>query len=313
MGKRKSSPSDRDECADEGASSPSAQSTQEDSTVDDIDLDSDKLIKTLNALSTCQFRDQCIPSEKLTYAAKSHSAASHPQKVVTIDFKASADLSKEELDSCFALIEKTSRADYEPSSFGWHPKRKRKEMRESEMRYLLVREPVNTAKDGDVGTAVDLKGVETVAGFLSFMLTHDSVPSVPVLYLYEIHLESRLRGTGLGAHLMALAETVARKTGVEKVMLTCFVSNEKARRFYEQREFARDASSPEERRTRRKVVKVDHVILSKRVGRGGGEKEGPGGENGGNGLLGAVRDWTAKLAGTQVRDGKEVAQMRGWV
>ncbi|KAI5371040.1 putative GNAT domain, acyl-CoA N-acyltransferase, N-alpha-acetyltransferase 40 [Septoria linicola] len=153
------------------------------------------------------------------------------------------------LQACFDLIEQTSRHDYEPSSFGWHPKRKMKEMKEKEMRYTILTN-MHTRE---------------VMGFVSFMLTHDSTPAVPVLYVYEIHLNASLRGSGIGKNLMTLVEDMAKKVGVDKVMLTCFKSNHKARAFYERLGYGVDVCSPEDRKTRKKVVKTDYVIMSKDV------------------------------------------------
>lgn len=202
-----------------------------------------KLIQRLNDMAMHDFNELYVDPEWLVYRP----AASTME--LRIDLKPSATLSPEELSSCYDLVEETSRPDYENSSFGWHPRRKRKEMKEPEMRFLLVQEP--TARK--------------VQGFLSFMLTHDSTPSVPVLYIYEIHLADRLRKVGLGARLMQGAEDIAHRVGVEKVMLTCFVSNGKARGFYEKHGYAMDECSPEDRRTRHKTVKADYVIMSKRV------------------------------------------------
>lgn len=64
---------------------------------------------------------------------------------------------------------------------------------------------------------------------------------------------------------MDIAESIAKKVGVDKLMLTCFSSNESARSFYVKRGYATDVSSPEDRTTRGKVIKTDYVILSKDV------------------------------------------------
>lgn len=64
-------------------------------------------------------------------------------------------------------------------------------------------------------------------------------------------------------HVRTVAESIA---GVEKVMLTCFVSNDKARRFYEKLGFEKDEFSPRDRKLRGgKIVTSDYVILSRRV------------------------------------------------
>lgn len=277
---------------DDDAGSGSATSTEGSPATED-----DLLVKTVNQMPTREFREHYINDDMLNY---DYSSGTTIKRNVTLQFKAAADLSKDELSACFTLIEKTSRVDYEPSSFGWHPKRKRREMAEEEMRYLLVRDP-----------ASDEEGA--VVGFMSFMMTHDSTPSVPVLYIYEVHLEERLRKSGLGSHLIKLAEDVAATVGVEKVMLTCFLSNERALAFYRKRGYEKDACSPDDRETRRKVVKVDYVIMSKSVESAVSQHASSGAERGGSSLLGVIRGLTSKLAGDQLRSGEDVAQMRGWV
>lgn len=203
----------------------------------------DKLIDGANGLSSGAFEKRYLESDGFKYSTAREGVTS----TFSIGFKASKDISSDELSACFDLVSFTSRHDYEASSWGWHPKRKKREMGEAEMRYFLVRHH-------DSGP---------VLGFLSFMLTHDSAPSVPVLYIYEIHLASQAQSIGLGAYLMELAESVAGRVGVAKVMLTCFLSNENARSFYARRGYAADACSPEDRITRKKIIKVDYVILSK--------------------------------------------------
>ena len=211
-------------------------------------LADEQRINKINDLSLSEFKNQYIAAEPLHH----QTLRDGDHKDFNIDFRSSEKLSKTELDACLKLIESTSRPDYESSSWGWHPKRKKREMKEDDMRYLLVR---SAGDDQD-----------PVLGFLSFMLTHDSTPSVPVMYVYEIHLPPALRSCGLGAHLMDLAESIAENVGVEKVMLTCFLSNKKAHSFYAKRGYVADVCSPEDRRTRTKVIKPDYVIMSKVLG-----------------------------------------------
>ncbi len=68
---------------------------------------------------------------------------------------------------------------------------------------------------------------------------------------------------------MAYVTTAADKIPtLEKVMLTCFVSNDKARAFYERLGFGADDSSPGERKLRGgKVIVPDYVIMSRRTER----------------------------------------------
>lgn len=217
----------------------------------------EKLVEDVNALSIQAFRSRFVDEKILEYQPdRADSPSSFNISLVAADW-----LAPGEYNAAFHLIAETSRADYESSTFGWHPRRKRKEMLEPEMKYLLVRRKdtgptIERRKDcGDLDTSV--------LGFLSFMVDYDSSPSVPVLYIYEIHLAESLRGLGLGNHLMHVADVLAQSIGLAKVMLTCFLCNKKAYCFYTDRGFLKDACSPEDRKTRNKVVAVDYAILSK--------------------------------------------------
>lgn len=213
----------------------------------------DKLINDVNSLEAMDFKECYLKDGVLNYSAQVDGV----DRGFHIDFVTSSELTDNELHECYNIIKSTSRKDYESSSFGWHPKRKKREMKEDDMRYLLVRSSANRQSEST--------GQEPIQAFLSFMLTHDSTPSVPVLYIYEIHLQKQLRRVGLGAYLMEIVEGIAEKIGVSKLMLTCFVSNGTAHSFYEKRGYGTDVSSPEDRITRDKTVKPDYLIMSKDV------------------------------------------------
>ncbi|KAK4507632.1 hypothetical protein PRZ48_001367 [Zasmidium cellare] len=207
------------------------------------------VIDEVNALSRSEFENRYLDSFSLDFTERFRRSHCY------LNF--ANDISDNDFDDCLNLIETTSRKDYEGSSWGWHPKRKRREMKEKEMRYVVAQNEAYADEDGGMPDQFE--------GFLSFMFTHDSTPSVPVLYIYEIHLTEQARGKGLGLHLLNLAESLARKVGVKKVMLTCFLSNTNALNFYKRHGFRKDACSPGDRRTRNKVVKVDYMIMSKDV------------------------------------------------
>lgn len=65
-------------------------------------------------------------------------------------------------------------------------------------------------------------------------------------------------------HLEVVASKIPR---TEKVMLTCFLRNQRALKFYEKLGYVKDESSPEERRLRKGSRAIDYVILSKRIER----------------------------------------------
>ncbi|KAK6414220.1 hypothetical protein LTR81_011935 [Elasticomyces elasticus] len=216
---------------------------------------SEDIIKQVNALKATEFRNQYTEPLELHYKLRQFDSAdehANPSgQALYLTLHSPRMLNPEEMTECYDLVETTSRDDYEASSWGWHPSRKIREMNEEDMRYLIIR-------------SCDVEDKE-IKGFLSFMFTYDSEPRVPVLYVYEIHLVDSLRKFGLGKHLMKLAGSFAKRIGVEKVMLTCFLSNRTALYFYSRRGYMQDASSPEDRKTRNGVVEADYIILSKKV------------------------------------------------
>ncbi|KAK4241180.1 acyl-CoA N-acyltransferase [Achaetomium macrosporum] len=158
-------------------------------------------------------------------------------------------LSEQDLAACFRLIEETSRKDYENSAWKWRPEKKLKEMKSPDLRYVLVKE----------------KDTGLIRAFTSLMPTYEE--GQPVIYCYEIHLQPELRGTGLGALLMAIHSTVgANLPPVTKVMLTCFLSNQRALAFYRKLGFEKDEISPGPRKLRHgKTFIPDYVIMSQAV------------------------------------------------
>ncbi|MCJ1482967.1 hypothetical protein MMC06_003133 [Schaereria dolodes] len=199
-------------------------------------------IEATNALALGDFEARYLPDENLRWK----NGVSQPGLSRSIKFESSATIPPADLMACFDLLVATSASAYATSSIGWSPASKRKEMRLPDLRYLLV------------------KSVETaqVQGFLSFMLTYED--GHETVYCYEIHLESALQGLGLGRHLIGIMEEIGRSVGVEKAMLTVFLKNEAALRFYEGLEYVEDGYSPRVRKLRNNVVKKpDYIILSK--------------------------------------------------
>ncbi|KAI1772579.1 acyl-CoA N-acyltransferase [Hypoxylon cercidicola] len=159
------------------------------------------------------------------------------------------NMSAEDLEACFRLVEETSRADYESSSGGWNPGKKLTEMKSPELRYITVKDAAGS-----------------IRGFTSLVPTYEG--GEPVVYCYEIHLRPELQGTGLGKTLMGFLESVAVNTPpVKKVMLTCFLSNQRALSFYKKSGFEKDEISPEPRKLRSgKEFIPDYMIMSKAIG-----------------------------------------------
>lgn len=176
----------------------------------------------------------------------------HPgtDAVYNLSLSQTQSTSDADLEACFSLVEETSRDDYEASSRGWDPSFKRQEMREPDLRYILVKDAAGQ-----------------VCGYTSLMPTMEAGEAL--IYCYEIHLQPELRRTGLAGLLMGFLETVAGNiAGMEKVMLTVFTCNTRAVAFYRRCGFEVDGISPRRRKLRNGVVKEpDYAILSKRVNR----------------------------------------------
>ncbi|KAF1358143.1 acyl-CoA N-acyltransferase, partial [Lizonia empirigonia] len=160
----------------------------------------------------------------------------------------STKMRNDDLAACFDLISKTSQQDYKASSRGWNPIVKMEEMQDKDMMYLLVRQ------------AEGYLGVDKLEPEDEEMNKMRSV-----LYIYEIHLDDRLRGQSLGGRMIRWAESQACLVKITKMMLTVFTVNEGARRLYKREGFVTDESSPEDRVTRRKVIKADYIIMSKEL------------------------------------------------
>ncbi|KAL8988573.1 MAG: hypothetical protein Q9177_002377 [Variospora cf. flavescens] len=177
-----------------------------------------------------------------------------------IRLESSFSMSTQQFEDCFNLVASSSANAYAASSIGWSPTKKRKEMKLPDLHYLLVVNPVSRS------------AASSVEGFLSFMLTYED--GHEVVYCYELHLAPTLQRQGIGMHLMSLMEHAGSRTGVEKSMLTVFMENEAALRFYEKLGYTKDDYSPEPRTLRNGTVKMPtYTILSKSLQEWGTDEE----------------------------------------
>jgi ribosomal protein S18 acetylase RimI-like enzyme len=222
-------------------------------------------VERTNALKLEEFISAYVPTNYLE--------ADGAKVANTFDIYSAQTLTESDLELCFNLIKETSLTAYESSSTGWSPTKKRKEMRLPDMHYIILRRRPAVSDDAnDVSISSKGEGVhchregilsnDCVLGFLSFMVTYED--GKEVIYCYEIHLSSEVRGQGMGKHLMTLFEQIGRNIGLEKVMLTVFVSNTHALRFYDKLGYVIDEYSPEPRKLRNGTIKEpDYRILSK--------------------------------------------------
>ncbi|KAK3414993.1 hypothetical protein EUGRSUZ_H00567 [Eucalyptus grandis] len=114
---------------------------------------------------------------------------------------------------------------------------KRREMVAPEARYIFVHDVASAGADG-MPSAVEAKGevvesvseIMSIVGFVHFRFLVEE--EIPVLYVYEIQLEPRVQGKGLGKFLMQLIELIARKNHMGAVVLTVQKTNLSAMKFY---------------------------------------------------------------------------------
>ena len=216
-------------------------------------------IEAANRLNDADFQSTYLPPESplrsfssknadMKYHMSMHSVASIPTTA---------------LKACFSLVEETSREAYKASQNGWKPRAKWREMREPDMKYVLVYRKDDNQSSVEQMDPDANQPDHAFCGFLSFQLSVEA--PVEVLYIYEIHLVESARGIGLGHHLMQLVEEIARHVGVAKTMLTVYTSNIPARSFYEGLGYCVDDISPRDRKLRGVVRLASYAILSKIV------------------------------------------------
>ncbi|CAK8532240.1 unnamed protein product [Lathyrus sativus] len=112
---------------------------------------------------------------------------------------------------------------------------KRIEMVDPEACYIFVHEVDHSNADEmtTVVTAEDTSGLEVsrpLVGFVQYRFVLEE--EVPVLYVYELQVEPRVQGKGLGKFLMELIELIAQKNCMGAVMLTVQKANFSAMNFY---------------------------------------------------------------------------------
>lgn len=103
----------------------------------------------------------------------------------------------------------------EPYGSEWpeEEKVKRREMVAPEAHYVFVHEVANSNAD-EMTTVSTAEDSGPLVGFVHYRFVLEE--EVPVLYVYELQLEPRVRGKGLGKFLMELIELMAQK------VLNCF-------------------------------------------------------------------------------------------
>lgn len=221
------------------------------------------IIESANALSISDFHAKFLPDMPATLSFPSSLLSTTTTlNNYNLTLESSSTITKEDFQSCYNLIKATSYDDYQASSIGWSRRRKIKEMKSPDLRYLLIQKKKDAAFVEADSEENNNNASEDLIGFLSFMLTHED--GYEVIYCYEIHLQTEFQGSGAGKTLMDIMEMVGKRAEVAKAMLTVFVENKGALKFYEKLGYVKDEFSPAPRKLRNGVMKnPTYLILSK--------------------------------------------------
>ncbi|KAI8919352.1 hypothetical protein DFJ77DRAFT_274334 [Powellomyces hirtus] len=85
----------------------------------------------------------------------------------------------------------------------------------------------------------------------------------PVIYCYELQLETGYQRRGFGTYFMDMLEELGSKYRMRKSMLTVFKSNTAAIAFYQKRGYRIDGISPSNHLPPRRAARVSYEIFSK--------------------------------------------------
>ncbi|CAH2037013.1 unnamed protein product, partial [Thlaspi arvense] len=125
---------------------------------------------------------------------------------------------------------KTNMEGFYGSNWPLQAKVKRKEMSCADAHYIFVCELCDGKAYETSTRRIFTEGCNQIDGFVHYRFTLEE--EIPVLYVYEIQLESRIQGKGLGEFLMQLIELIASKNRMSAIVLTVQTSNALAMTFY---------------------------------------------------------------------------------
>mmetsp|Transcript_19358 Transcript_19358/g.31716 ORF Transcript_19358/g.31716 Transcript_19358/m.31716 type:complete len:181 (+) Transcript_19358:207-749(+) len=156
--------------------------------------------------------------------------------------------------SAFSLLKHNMHGMYERDK-GWNDRKKMRELREDDARFLLVKKKTLSTESGsgmekpsllgenEAKTAEELPA--DLLAFVHFRFTTEGAREV--LYVYEIQLNESVTRKGLGKFLMQLIELIARRNKMKAVFLTVHKENSAAVSFYKNAlKYNIDESSPDE-------------------------------------------------------------------
>ncbi|CAD6186772.1 unnamed protein product [Caenorhabditis auriculariae] len=161
-------------------------------------------------------------------------------EVISFEMSWATNLPQETADWAFDLFKENMFEMYSMSQWGWDPESKKNELGATTARFLIAKNE---------------KGERIGYAHYRFDIDHDCA----VLYCYEIQVLESYQKKGVGSIILKTLETLAEKTGMEKVMATVFAFNVKSLCFFHKLGYVNDVSCPDENQG------LDYLILSKNV------------------------------------------------
>lgn len=157
-----------------------------------------------------------------------------------------------------ALFEPLMKDMYQKSSWGWDINEKMSEWKHPRTKVVFV-----TKKDaGDLLDDIISNKLppdeDQLVGFMCLRFEIGADKNESALYVYELHIHSDFQRQGLGEELIRMARHLAVEFKMDKIMLTVFMNNDIALKFYNKLKFSPDKSTPAKN-------EADYLILSSKV------------------------------------------------
>lgn len=127
----------------------------------------------------------------------------------------------------------------------WNDKRKKKQLFSDKSKYLVLYNNINN----------------DLVGFIHIQYDSDECDhTIPMIYLYEIQIQSNYNHQGIGTYLMNVLELLMHKLNLNKICLTVLKHNTSAVAFYTKLNYTVDESDPSTDHTSHTL---EYQILSK--------------------------------------------------
>lgn len=193
--------------------------------------------------------------------AGTHSVCNDENNEVCFEISHYKSLSNELMDSSMKLFEANMGELYKKSNWGLDLDNKREELLHEDAQFLIVvRRPPPFAAENNTNSLLHHND-SLLAGFVHWRLdvNDDDDPTEVVIYVFELQIAKPYQRFGLGRRCMELLEQqLAPTVRIPKIMLTVFLSNQSALRFYRKLHYTPDAISPSQH-----GEESDYEILSK--------------------------------------------------